>query len=318
MTVIPKTLQTFCFPWEARNLLLAVSLLFPGLSAADDLDVTCDGQPYYCLSLIDNKQYYLTVGSPSWWELETKRLRALYDLQKTTELYGALRPWIDNPDVPVKYQPVVAMMYGKWLRIKGRRTEGTVMLEKALEGFRTLKRQDESVQLSLNILNVLVMLHRLEEAERYAEQLIKNGHDSPVFYREVYAELANIARQSDAHQDHVKYRRASLRWAEKIPDEQQKAIAYNNYGVALRNTAQYEEAERAFLSSAELAKAAGDIVLANTLMLRLAEVAFLMRDLIAAHSYLDSIDTTLSTQTQVDKIRKLSSDVAAAKDARGQ
>lgn len=300
-------------PQAPRQLLLLFALLYPFASAGTSLTALCDRQPSACFALLDEKQRDLPTGSPAWWELETVRLHSLFKFQKIDELYVALRPWIDNPDVPADYQPVVAMMYGKWLGIRGRNNESASMLEQALDGFRRLEQQNESIPLALTILNILVILNRFEEAKTYAADLVDDNYDSPVFYREVFAELAHIAHKTDERQAHVDYRRESVRWAEKIPDEQQKAVAYNNYGVALRINEQYQEAERAFLAGVKFAKQAGDSTQVNKLTLRRAEVAFLMRDLNAAQSFLNRIDLSHFPPGQVAKYRELASKVLATR-----
>lgn len=296
-----------------RNLFLLIGLIYPCVSAGNSLNEICDRQPSSCFTLIDEQQHSLATGSSIWWELEAVRLSSLFKFQKIDELYVALRPWIDNPDVPGEYQPIVAMMYGKWLQVRDRDSEASAILERALNGFRALNQNHESIHLALKILNLLVLLDKLDEAKAYAEKLVDDDYGSPVFYREVFAELAHIAHRTDAHQEHVKYRRESVRWAEQIPDEQQKAIAYNNYGVALRNNGQYKEAQQAFLDGVEFARQANDITQANKLTLRLAEVAFLMRDLNTAQSFLDKVDVSYIPPSQVAKFRKLSNKIIAAR-----
>lgn len=289
----------------ARILILLFALVYPSISVAEDLKKSCEQQPSKCFSFIDKQQQSMTSGSESWWALEVLRLNFLFKFQKIDDFYVALRPWIDHPDVPEQYQPVISMLYGKWLLRRGRVDESQRWLEQALEDFRTLSQQQESMSVALKILNLLVILNRFDEAKAYVKTLTNQPYDSPVFYREVFAELAHIANKNNAYQQHIDYRRESVRWAEKVADDQQKAIAYNNYGVALRKNKQYTEAEKAFLAAIKYAKRANDNIQLNKITLRVAEVYLLMQNFNKAQEFLEKIELRYFHPSDIAKYRKL-------------
>lgn len=296
----------------ARILVLLFALMYSSVSVGEDLKKMCEQQSAKCFSLIDNHQQNLSNGSDPWWGLETLRLNLLFKFQQIDDFYVALRPWIDHPDVPVKHQPVIAMLYGKWLLRRGRNDEATAVLEEALAGFRTRRQQSESLPLALKTLNVLVILNRFDEAKAYVKELTNSNYDSPLFYREVFAELAHIAHKNNAYQEHVDYRRESVRWAEQVADDQQRAIAYNNYGVALRNNKEYKEAEKAFLAAIKYAKQANDSVQLNKITLRIAEVYLVMQDFNNAQEFLNKIELRYFPPSEIAKYRKLAKQATTA------
>ena len=296
-------------PLIVNAIVLLFSLSYSTLCHSDTLSVSCGEQPAACLQSINKQQQRLASGSDDWWELEVTKLHSLFKFQKIDDLYVALRPWINNPDVPPQYQPHIALIYGKWLQRRRRLDEANVALEQALEGFKALEDKNASAQLELKILNTLVLLNRFEQAKTYVEQLEQKAYDSPLFYREVYAELAHIAHKNDARQAHVEYRRESVRWAKQVPDEQQKAIAYNNYGVALRLNGDYKQAEQALLKAAEHAEQAHDLHQLQKIRLRLGEIYVLLGEPQKAQHYVDIIDLQHLNKSQVAHYRNLARSV---------
>lgn len=302
MTKIPT-------PLTISAIVLLFSLSYSTQSHSYSLGGRCGEQPSVCLNAIDERQQQEPNGSEAWWELEVAKLNALFKFQKIDDLYVALRPWINNPDVPPQYQPHIALMYGKWLQRRRRIDETNAALQQALDGFQALEEKNPSLALELKILNTLVLLNRFEQAKAYVAQLKQKDYDSPVFYREVYAELAHIAHKNDARQAHVEYRRESVRWANQVPDEQQKSIAYNNYGVALRLNGDYPQAEQALLKAAEHAEQAHDLHQLQKIRLRLGEIYVLLGEPQKAQHYVDIIDLQHLNKSQVAHYRRLARDV---------
>lgn len=255
----------------------------------------------------------VSTGSLAWWDNESLRLNSLFESQQYDELYGALRPWIDNTNVPDEYQPVVAMLFGKWLHMNGREQESDAQLERALSGFTNQYSQTHSQQSALKALNLLVILNRFEQAKMFADELINQHYDDPVFYREMYAEMGHIAHQNNNKEDHIKYRLASLNWARRVPDKQQQSIAYNNYAVALRNIGDHQHAEQAFLDGLECAKAAGDLIHVNIIKLRLAELAYLQQHIEDSSNWLRKIDLAQLSYGYIESYREISLKVNTAK-----
>lgn len=252
------------------------------------------------------------MGSSAWWDKESIRLNALFESQQFEELYGALRPWIDNADVPKDHQPLVTMLFGKWLQSQGRHKQAIAALEQALQGYSTLYQQTQSQPSALKTLNLLVYLNRVEQAKIFSDELISQHYDDPVFYREMYAELGHIALKNNNNQDHVKYRLASLNWAKQVPDKQQQSVAYNNYAVALRNNGDFPQAQQAFLDALNCAEAAADRVHVNMMKLRLAELALMQQDTEGAQRWLHKIDTTALSFDQIESYRAVFSKVRNA------
>mgnify|MGYP001352215195 FL=1 len=108
----------------------------------------------------------------------------------------------------------------------------------------------------------------------------------------------------------IKNRIKSLNWALKLPDYQQKAIAYSNYAVALRNNRNYQEAEQAFLNGLACAEQAKDIAQINSIKLRIAENATLGNDPEKARRWLKQISVEGLPSLQLSRYRKLVKDNA--------
>ncbi|BFT30136.1 hypothetical protein D210916BOD24_13120 [Alteromonas sp. D210916BOD_24] len=263
-------------------------------------------QPAECLSYIDSQQQQQEVGSSQWWELEAVQLTWLFDFQQNDELYAELRPWLNNQDVPEQHQPLISMLYGKWLARNARNEEAKEALTQALNGFEALYDKQHSQQTALLILNLMVELNRFERAEKFVKGLVEKQYKDEAFYREVYAELGHIAYLNKENTKHIKYRLESLHWALKTPDDQQKAVAYNNYAIALRMNGEYKKAREAFLAGLDVATQAGDEVRVNTIRLKLAELALIQNNLDKAHFWLRKVEVDHLPSTAFGEYRKLS------------
>lgn len=282
-----------------------------------DFDTLCNQNPTSCLTLLDEEQSQLAVGSDAWWQLETVRLTWLFEFHRVDDLYAALRPWVNNPTVPSAHQPFIAMLHGKWLIIKGRTEEAKTTFTQAFEGYLAVYSKSPTQHTALKVLNLLVALNQLKPAEDFVEQLVEQDYDDPAFYREVYAELGHIAHRTDDHIKHVEYRLASLNWAKQVDDEQQIGVALNNYGVALRNSGDYKKAREAFLNGLERAEIASDTVRIHLLHLRLAEVAFKEGDLEQTFSWLNKTDINHLPAAEFKRLRSLTESVRQAKQTAG-
>ena len=279
-------------------------ILLP-LANADEIDVICENNAVSCFSEISSRQQHQIVGTSQWWQLEILRLNSLFHFRKFDELYAVIRPWVNHKDVPVEHQPVINMLFGKWLSINNRQEEAETAFIQSLAGLEALFEKDPSQETALNILNVLVFLDRFDSARAFVDVLETNNNNDAKFYREVFAELGHIAFRNERLEQHVFYREKSLFWAKQVNDPQQISVAYNNYAVALRYYSKFDEARSAFLNSLESAKAAEDFVQVNTLYLRLAEIENRVSDSAKATMWLGKVDMEQLPTTQIVYYRKL-------------
>lgn len=282
-------------------------------SMAYSFDELCDKTPHACISSINAAQRQLAFGGEEWWALESTRLTWLFEFQQQDALYAALRPWINNNDVPTTYQPLVTKLVGKWLLMRGRTEEADKTFQQALKAFFASYDAAPTRDTALHILNLLVSLNRLEQAESFVNDLVDQDFDDAAFYREVYAELGHIAYRTNDNAKHVEYRLASLEWAKRLDDKQQISVAYNNYGVALRNAGQLINAQNAFISSLSLAESASDNVRINSLYVRLAEVALMLNDFSGVQQWLAKTDVQQLAAGEFKRLRDLNERVKAAK-----
>ncbi len=296
MHLLQKKQRWLCFIW----------MVLTTVVYAEDIQVTCDLLPAECLSLIDSQQQQEDLGSPQWWALEAVQLTWLFDFQKNDELYAELRPWLDNDDVPILHKPLVSMFYGKWLARNGRKEEANVSFNEALTGFEGQYTAQPTQHTALLILNLMVELNRFERAEAFVEGLVAKQYADAAFYREVYAELGHIAYLNQQTPKHIDYRLKSLQWALKTPDDQQKAVAYNNYAIALRINGEYKKAREAFLAGLDVATQAVDEVRVNTIRLKLAELALIQNNINKAHFWLRKVEVDYLPSTAFGEYRKLS------------
>ena len=278
---------------------------------AQTFDTLCDKTPSSCLALLNTAQSKHDVGSESWWELEATRLTWLFEFHQEDELYAALRPWINSTDVPSFYEPLISKLLGKWLVIRGRNDEAAQSFELALEGYAKQYEAKPAQQTALEVLNLLVALNRLAQAEAFVAELVEYEYSDAAFYREVFAELGHIAYRTDNHEKHVEYRLASLEWAKQLDDKQQIGVAFNNYGVALRNIGKIAQAKEAFIKGLSLATSASDAVRISILHLRLAEISHMQNDIAGAREWLSKADLNHLPASEFKRLRELSTRVNA-------
>lgn len=291
-------------------LLLLFSISSP-LASADGIDVICDNHAVSCFSEISSRQQHQVSGSTQWWQLEILRLNSLFHFRKFDELYAVIRPWVNHKDVPVEHQPVINMLFGKWLSINNRKQEAKAAYIQSLAGFEALFEKDPSQKIALKILNLLVSLDRFESARAFVDVLETNNYKDAEFYREVYAELGHISYRSERLEQHVFYREKSLFWAKQVDDPQQLSVAYNNYAVALRNYSKFDEARDAFLNALTSAKTAKDFAQENTIYLRLAEIENLVAEPSKAEIWLGKVDMEQLPTSQISYYRELTENMKA-------
>jgi len=283
-------------------------VMLPMADASQTFSV-CHQDPVSCLSVAELQQNGLSNTSPLWWKLQEQRFDALFNLQRIDELYVLLRPWADNPSVPVQYKPVVSLYLGKWLNANERKAEALTEFNKSLAGFQAQYTATPSPQLGIRILNLLVYVERFDDAELFSTSLERANYDTPSLYREIFAELGHVAYKQKDHEKHIKYRLKSLKWAKKVPDVQQQAIAFNNYAVSLRENKNFAMAEQAFIDGLRCAEQANDTAQENKMRLRLAEVALLQGNVQIARERLKHISLNELPVLQIPYFRKVSDEI---------
>lgn len=304
-----SSLKMRSFPNKKCCFLLLLFSISSPLASANGIDVICENHAVSCFSEISARQQHQASGSSQWWQLEILRLNSLFHFRKFDELYAVIRPWVNHEDVPVEYQPVINMLFGKWLAINNRKEEAKSAYVQSLSGYEALFEKDPSQETALSILNLLVSLERFESARDFVDVLETNNYNDAEFYREIFAELGHIALKSEHLEQHLFYREKSLFWAKQIDDPQQVAVAYNNYAVALRNYSKFDEARKAFLTGLTYAKAAKDFAQVNTIYLRLAEIENRVSDSAKAAMWLGKVDIEKLPTPQIVYYRKLTADL---------
>lgn len=276
-------------------------------AASQDIQPLCEESADQCLAKICAQQSYLDENTPPWWALQVRRFDILFNVQRFDELYGLLRPWLENTNSKAlpEYKPVVSLFFGKWLRANGRENEAIVALTEALTGLKAQYEKMPTPEVGTRVLNLLGVLGKTKETQDFAVRLEGENYDAPIFYKEIFAELGHLALREGDNAKHIEYRIKSLHWALKLPNLQQQAVAYSNYAVALRNNENYEEAEKAFLKGLACAEQAKDVAQVNSIKLRIAENATLDNDAEKARHWLKRVSVEGLPPLQLARYRNL-------------
>jgi len=227
---------------------------------------------------------YLEVGlnsskpqSRQWYRFKQLRLFNLFDLQKWTLLKQEVNQWLLVDNMPTNFAVYIYIYHAKLSHSEQSSDEYIRYLTKATNLLSEINTKSFSPLRLIEISNLQIALKNYAQAKQTLLALDKkfSKRDYPVFKQELYANLGHIALKEKNNDEHIQYRKKSLAWSLKTPNEQQIAVAYANLAWAYQAVKEFEKSEDNYKKSIHYSQSAQDDNTTIRSQMRLTQVIYL-------------------------------------------
>lgn len=252
---------------------------------------------------LDNSSHYLqnvTLQSRLWYKYKLLELEALFNLQRFDKLREEANYWSTQPSIPVTFKVYVLIYRAK---LSSGRVSKEITQTYLDEAITTLSEIHEMVPRPMRLIEIANLQLSNDQPEAAKQTLLslekKFSHNaSPLFNRELYANLGHAAIRLNELDEHIIYREKSLDGAINVGNAQQIGVAGYNLGRAYQMKSRLNEALITFEQSAENAKKASDKTTEISATMRVIEVTYLKGDKEKARNLFKSIDFKQSTLSE--------------------
>lgn len=290
---------------------LLIFLLCRGAVAEQqkNIHVTCDLKPKECLAELPNYLTSVPLHSRVWFQYKLYQINAMFELLLLDELLAEVSPWINAPDIPLKFKLTVHIYYAKLMQTNGFEDEANEYLEKSIEILKDVNEVSPDPMLEVQIANTLNSLRRYQQGYDLLSPLevkYKDRH-MPKFKHELYENLGHFAYRLGDLDKHLEYRLLARVWAKEQGNQVQLAISTYNVGRAYQMLESYEQAFEYFLI-AEQMQAMGQSD-QNMIWFRRAEMSLAQGNVIQAKAYFANLNKVTSIRSYQKMFTQLESNL---------
>lgn len=278
------------------SIFVGMPLVYSAQSSLE-FNQVCENSSHDCIENIEGHLETAPLQSRLWYKLKLLELDALFNLQQFNKLRQEVDLWAEKDGLPITFKVYIQIYRAK---LSFGKTSPEITQRYLDEALLTLSNIHEMLPRPMRLIEIANLQLSNNQPEAAKKTLLsleeKFSHNaSPLFNRELYANLGHAAIRLNELDEHVIYREKSLDGAVKVGNIQQMSVAGYNLGRAYQMKSRFDEALTTFKQSASNAKKASDPETRISATMRVIEVTFLKGDKEKARDLFKSIDFQQST-----------------------
>lgn len=205
----------------------------------------CQMSPAECLEQVPALLKASVHRSRLYYHYKLYQLEALLNLGHFQQLHKELTPWLEDESVPLRFRMAVLTYHAKVLHIQQKTAQSRSRLQQAVALMSQISKQFPSPMTMIEIANLQLYLDKADTAFKTLKQIESRHlrHSSPVFKRELYANMAQAMNKLGKLEQHLVYRQQALHWAIEAENPQQIAVGWHNVARAHQFLNQYIQAD---------------------------------------------------------------------------
>lgn len=259
----------------------------------------CLSSPFSCLQHIDNSLSTTPKNSRVYFEILQYKMEALFNLQKSEELYQETKQWLNKPKLPIPFQVTNAIYFAKsaWYIGEKEAAKKSYLLAKSL-----LAQMNEAYPSPLRLVQFANLQMQLDEHQQAYDLMLglaKKYSKSPDtrFMMELHGNLGHAANKLGFYKESLKHWQETIPWAFEFGNKQQIAVVLYNLADLHDILSQYDQAEKHFIQAISYAVKAGDKVKANQARLHLLQTQLKQGTVCHKNSIIEDLDSQYLSKT---------------------